>query len=115
MFLKLTTVCALMAVAATPALAQYTGPAARKAPVSVSEVLKSGIDDQDVRLQGRIVRQVGNEKYIFADATGEIRVEIDDALFVSALDDKATVIITGEIEKDFMESPEIDVETLRRP
>lgn len=95
--------------------AQYTGPAAQKPLNTVSAVLESGVDDQKVQLKGRVIRQVGNEKYIFADSTGEIRVDIDDKLFVKPIDDKASVTIFGEVEKDFMQSPEIDVESLVLP
>ena len=70
-------------------------------------------DDQTVQLQGSIIEQVGDETYIFADDTGEIRVEIDDDLFRNQpITPDMTVAISGEVEKDFMRSPEIDVEEL---
>ncbi|MFT4091067.1 MAG: NirD/YgiW/YdeI family stress tolerance protein [Asticcacaulis sp.] len=95
--------------------AQYTGPSGHKGPKSVAEVLKNPVDDQYVQLKGQLLRQVGNEKYIFSDGTGEIRVEIDNKLLTGPIDDKTTVIIRGEVEKEFLESPEIDVESVTRP
>lgn len=95
--------------------AQYTGPSGHKGPKSVADVLKNPVDDQYVQLKGQLIRQVGNEKYIFTDGTGEIRVDIDNKLLTGPIDDKTTVIIRGEVEKDFLESPEIDVDSVTRP
>lgn len=106
--------CALV----LPALAQYAGPSkARSAAppnyASVAEVLKNPVDDAPVTLQGKLLRQVGKEKYIFSDGTGEIRVDIDAELFAGRrIDENTTVRLRGEVEKDFLQSPEIDVDEL---
>ena len=103
---------------AVTALAQYSGPSDRKASAtaryaSVAEVLKNPVDDVMVTFEGRLVREVGKEKYLFSDGTGEIRVEIDNDVFPKgAVDDKTRVRIHGEVEKDFMQSPEIDVKRI---
>jgi len=99
---------------ATPAAAQYTGPRAIDA-ASVAELLRSGRDDQPVVLRGRLLKKVSSDKYEFSDGTGTIRVEIDAKRFPAGpIDDKTLVEIEGELEKDFMTSPEIDVDVLRR-
>ena len=96
-----------------PAYAQYTGPSARTQPRNVAEVLKNPIDDQDVVLRGHIMRQVGKEKYMFSDGSGEIRVEIDARKFPpQPVNEKTLVEIRGEVEKDFMQAPEIDVDAI---
>lgn len=98
----------------SPAMAQYTGPSDQKTASSVAEILKKPVDDQKVVLTGVIVRKVSNEKYIFSDGTAEIRVEIDDKIFPpQKIDQNTRVEIHGEVEKDFLESPEIDVDVLR--
>lgn len=98
---------------ASGASAQYVGPSSQTAPRSVAEILKNPVDDQAVVLRGFILRQVGNEKYIFSDGTAEIRVDIDNKLFpLEKIDDKVKVELRGEVEKDFMETPEIDVDVL---
>jgi uncharacterized protein (TIGR00156 family) len=57
---------------------------------------------------------VGREKYLFRDSTGEIRIEIDhDVMPNEPFDDKTKVEITGEVEKDFLKSTEIDVKSIR--
>ncbi|RYF01478.1 MAG: NirD/YgiW/YdeI family stress tolerance protein [Comamonadaceae bacterium] len=98
---------------AAPALAQYTGPSATPAYRNVGEVLKNPVDDAKVAFTGHLLRKVSNDKYIFSDGTGEIRVDIDDKHFPpTPIDEKTKVQIRGEVEKDFLESPEIDVESL---
>lgn len=112
-FLALLLGGAMFVTASSQALAQYTGPGAQPEVLTVSKVLEAPTDDKDVTLKGKLIKKVGNEKYIFADSTGEIRVDIDAEDFPNvAVDEKTELMIVGEIEKDFMESPEIDVDTL---
>jgi uncharacterized protein (TIGR00156 family) len=107
--------------AAASVHAQYQGPgstpakAAQQAPMkTVADVLKNGKDDQMVTLTGNVVKQVGREKFLFRDASGEIRIEIDDeAMPTQPFDDKTKVEITGEVEKDFLRSLEIDVKSVK--
>ncbi len=93
--------------------AQYVGPSTQKTPLTVAEVLKNPVDDQQVVLRGHLIKKVGNEKYLFSDGTGEIRVEIEAEDFpVQKIDDKTLIVIRGEVESDFLKSPEIDVDTI---
>lgn len=91
--------------------AQYTGPSSNQI-TTVAEALKNAKDNSYLQLQGKILKKVGNEKYIFADKSGEIRVEIDNKVFSVPVDEKTTVEIRGEFEKDFLQSPEIDVDSI---
>ena len=109
--LKVSAAIGIIGAVTAPASAQYTGPSSSNMN-TVSDVLADPRDDAYVQLQGTINEQVGEEKYIFADATGEIRVEIDNDRFTSPVTENSVVEIRGEVEKDFMESPEIDVESL---
>ncbi|MCC7703938.1 NirD/YgiW/YdeI family stress tolerance protein [Janthinobacterium sp. GW460P] len=108
---SLAAACVLLAGSAH---AQYVGPTAGPAaPGNVAAILKHPVDDQAVVLRGHLLRKVGNEKYTFSDGTAEIRVDIDDKVFMNRkIDAKTRVEIRGEVEKDFMESPEIDVDVL---
>lgn len=115
MTFKMTALTAALLVSATPAaFAQYSGPGSEaKVDSTVEQVLKKPIDDKHVTLKGKLTKKVGNEKYLFNDGTGEIRVDIDAEDFPQVkLDDKTEIQITGEIEKDFLESPEIDVDAV---
>ena len=77
--------------------------------ISIKDALKLK-DDSVVTLQGNIIKSLGDEKYTFKDATGEIIVDIDNdkwnGLTVQPND---VVIINGELEKDFMEYTKVDV------
>lgn len=95
------------------ARAQYTGPSAAPELRQVAAALKEGRDNQRVRLQGVLVRHLRADKYLFSDGSGEIRVEIEHGLFPRVpVDAQTRVEIVGEVEKDFLESPEIDVERI---
>lgn len=97
-----------------PAHAQYSGPNAQTTLDTVAAVLKKPVDDQAVVLRGYLTRQVAKEKYLFSDGTGEIRVDIDDKYLRGVqINDKTKVELHGEVEKDFLESPEIDVDIVR--
>ncbi|KAB0325620.1 NirD/YgiW/YdeI family stress tolerance protein [Janthinobacterium sp. PLB04] len=111
LIVSLAAACALLAGGAQ---AQYVGPTTGPAaPGNVAAILKNPVDDQAVVLRGHLLRKVGNEKYTFSDGTAEIRVDIDDKVFMNRkIDAKTRVEIRGEVEKDFMESPEIDVDVL---
>ncbi len=66
-----------------------------------------------VELEGFIVKQVGKEKFIFTDGQSEIRVEIDQKYMpADRFDERTRLRIRGEVEKDFLESPEIDVDSV---
>ena len=71
-------------------------------------------DDTPVILQGRIIRALGNRKYLFGDNTGTIVIEIDRdkwrGLSVGADD---MVEISGEVDRD-RNRVEIEVDRIRR-
>jgi uncharacterized protein (TIGR00156 family) len=93
--------------------AQYVGPSTMPTYRSVADVLKNPVDDVPVVLEGYIIKQVGKEKHIFSDGTAEIRIDIDQKHFpATPINEKMKVQIRGEVEKDYLQSPEIDVEGL---
>ena len=96
-----------------PAQAQFSGPGAQETPTTVQAVLDDPKDDQMVTLRGRILEQVAHEKYAFTDNTSQIRIEIDGDVFPpQQITPDMMIEIYGEVEKDFMQDPEIDVERL---
>jgi uncharacterized protein (TIGR00156 family) len=96
---------------ATTSVAQFVGPGASNAPTTVQSILDNPQDDQTVTLRGILLEKVGHEKYAFSDDTGQIRIEIDDDVFPpQRITPDMTIEIYGEIEKDFLRSPEVDVE-----
>lgn len=78
---------------------------------TVAEALKMS-DDTAVILEGKIEKSLGKENYLFSDSTGSVTIEIDNedwhGLTVTPSD---TVIIKGEVEKEFLQT-EIDVDSI---
>lgn len=107
-------IAAVLGLAATAALAEYTGPSAVPA-MTVKQLLETGVDDQYATLQGRLVSHEGGKHYTFADDTGQLRVEISPKRLPAGqpLDAKTRVEITGEFDKDFGEPPELEVEQIK--
>lgn len=97
------------------ASAQYVGPGGAggmaRTPFTITDVLASPVDGQNVQLRGRLLQKLNRNKYLFSDGKSQIRVEIDDDKFPKQpIDDRTDIQIMGEVEKDFMETPEIDVD-----
>ena len=90
----------------------FVGPSVHdRATISVAEAIKLR-DDARVVLEGKIVKDLGDEKYLFQDATGEIIVEIDDEDFNGRTITPENVIeIKGEVDKGLIEPIEIDVDS----
>lgn len=90
--------------------AQYVGPGTSRPPGTLTDLLKAPIDGQGVQLRGRLLQQLNRDKYLFSDGRSQIRVQIASEIFPKqAIDDKTEIDIFGTVEKDFMETPEIDV------
>lgn len=89
----------------------YTGPSA--AAMTVAEAKKLS-DDTPVVLVGKIEKSLGGEKYLFTDNTGSVTVEIDnDDWRGLTVNDKDTVEIRGEVDKEFMNF-EISVDSVSK-
>lgn len=94
------------------AYAQYAGPGS-SVNSDLGKILANPVDDEQVKLTGYLIRKVSSDKYIFSDGKHQIRVEIDKDVFPSQpFDEKTLIEIEGEVEKDFLESVEIDVERI---
>ena len=92
------------------ALAQYVGPGTMRNPTSLTEVIQSPVDGQSVQLRGKLLQKLNHNKYLFSDGKSQIRVQINSENFPKqAIDDRTEIEIVGQVEKDFMDTPEIDV------
>ncbi len=91
----------------------FTGPGSTPNLVTVVEAGKLR-DDTRVLLQGSIIRALGDEMYIFKDATGEIMVEIDREVWRGlSVSETDTVEIRGEVEQEWART-EIDVKSIKK-
>lgn len=68
------------------------------APKNVRDVLQYGYDDQRVVLQGRLTQYLGHDRYVFADETGQIRVELDDDRDWSHIAKDQLIRIYGKVD-----------------
>lgn len=89
----------------------YTGQA--QALITVEQA-KQMPDDAWVTLQGNIIKQIGDEDYVFQDSTGQINVEIDQKYW-RGITIKPTdlVQITGEVETHRFKPVDIDVKNIQ--
>ena len=94
-------------------LGGFTGPSA-VAPTTVAEALQKA-DNTAVELTGKIEKSLGDEKYQFSDESGKTVVEIDNEDFRGvSVNENDTVKLRGEVDKEFMEAPTIDVDTVEK-
>ncbi|WGE81696.1 YgiW/YdeI family stress tolerance OB fold protein [Actinobacillus equuli subsp. haemolyticus] len=103
----------LLAACSQPTSQNQTFGANTASIVTVAQA-KSLHDDSRVTLEGKILRQVDNDEYIFADSTGDIKIEIDDhvwnGLNVTPSD---KIRIQGKLDKETFNSS-IDVYTVEK-
>lgn len=82
--------------------------------MTVEQVRAAG-DNAPVIMQGYLLRQNGENSYVFQDTTGTINVEIDaedwGGLTVSPTD---MVEVWGEVDKNGMSMVEVDVSAIKK-
>ncbi len=89
----------------------FDGPSLKVSTVQMAKTMR---DNTPVVLEGYIEKSIGDEKYMFKDATGTIVVEIDDDKWRGiTVTPKDKIEISGEVEKDWA-SVEIDVKSLKK-
>ncbi|WP_233964898.1 YgiW/YdeI family stress tolerance OB fold protein [Pectobacterium versatile] len=98
----------------TPAVGTHKGGFIdQQSSLTTVDKAKDLRDDSWVTLSGNIEKRIGDENYLFRDATGTMEVEIDhkrwNGQMVSPTD---KVEIQGELDKDF-NSVELDVKQIR--
>lgn len=103
----------LLAACSQPVSQNQTFGANANSNVTVAQA-KSLADDSRVTLEGSIVRQIRGDKYIFADSTGEIEVEIEHYVWNGlTVGPKDKVRIQGELDRDTF-SADIDVKMIEK-
>ncbi len=98
-----------MAAGLTAPAGGFQGPGLKSS--TVAEALTYS-DDTPVVLVGQIERGLGDEKYLFKDASGSVTVDIDHEDWRGqTVTPQDTVVIEGEVDKDFFKT-EIDVDKI---
>ncbi|HEX6983498.1 MAG TPA: NirD/YgiW/YdeI family stress tolerance protein [Balneolaceae bacterium] len=97
----------LLFAVSTVSKAQFTGSGE---VMTVQQVKDQQNDGSFVTLEGFIVKNLGDEHYLFQDETGEIQVEIDDEVWQGQeVNPDTKVQIQGEVDED-LTSVTIEVE-----
>lgn len=97
-----------------PVTGGFSGPVSGAQADTVAKALTLG-DDAPVVLTGNIVSQVAGkkDKFIFKDATGEVRMEIDRKVFAGqSVTPENTVRIIGKVDKDLGKDVKIEAKSL---
>lgn len=82
------------------------------APSTVAQALEMS-DETAVVLVGSIEKSLGNEKYLFKDATGTVTIEVDNEDWKGInVAPKDVIEIKGEIDKEMMKDVKIDVDVV---
>ena len=91
----------------------YTGPSDVKT-VSVAEALKLS-DNSAVELAGKLEKSLGDEKYLFRDESGTVKVDIDNEDFRGVtVNENDVVRLRGEVDKELLEETTIDVDMVEK-
>lgn len=98
--------------------AQFQGPG--KPGITSVSAAQEAVDDAWVTLSGTILRQVGEERYLFQDATGTMIVEIDHEDWRNVPVNPETILrVSGEIDREWgtteIEVKQIETENVSSP
>ena len=110
--LKIFALSALCLGLATPAQAIFVGPSsAESCTVAQAKEMR---DESPVMLIGFIENHLGGEDYMFKDATGSIKVEIDQDVWQGInVTPSDKVEIKGEVDTHMYKPTDIEVESIR--
>lgn len=90
----------------------YTGPAMNVTTVAENLENIGSFSEANVVLEGQLIHQISADKYMFADATGQVIVELDDDIKLPvAIDNNTKLRIFGEFEGG--STPEVEVESIK--
>ncbi|MCL1043031.1 NirD/YgiW/YdeI family stress tolerance protein [Shewanella marisflavi] len=108
---KLTGTLILSAVLTLPAFAASNSLKATGVIQQAADA-KTAKDDTQVELTGKLIKSLGGEKYLFRDASGEVEVAIDNALWrdIEITSDN-TVTLRGEVDDEWR-GLEIEIDSM---
>ena len=90
----------------------YTGPAINVTTVAENLESIGRFSEANVVLEGQLIHQISADKYMFADATGQVIVELDDDIQLPvAIDNTTKLRLFGEFEGGA--TPEVEVDNIK--
>lgn len=94
------------------AMAAYTGPQEQNL-ASVAQ-LKDAADDSWVTLEGKLVKHLGGETYLFRDTSGEVEVEVDEDVWRGVeVGPDDLIRVRGEVDHSWNKI-EVEIEKLEK-
>lgn len=101
----------LSCVLTLPAFAAYNG-SGLSSDVKTAADASTAKDDTPVELTGHLVKSLGADKYLFRDNSGDIEVEIDNALWRDIeVSSDTTVTLKGEVDDEW-QGIEIEIDSI---
>ena len=86
----------------------------KSSKMSVREALNAK-DDSRAVLQGKIVREIKHEKYLFSDGQNNIIADIDDDVWLGlTITPNDLIEIEGYIDNDVFERTEVEVKRIKK-
>jgi uncharacterized protein (TIGR00156 family) len=91
----------LTALLGSSSFAAFEGPGS-SIPATTVKAAKQLHDDTSVILVGYLIKQTGEDHYLFKDSTGTITVEIDDTHFHGRkITPQTKIKLYGEVDKEY--------------
>lgn len=105
----------------TTAMAGFNGNASQggfnngtPAPTTVAAALKAK-DNTLVSLTGHITRQIDDDEFYFKDATGEIKIDVEDHAWNGQnITPNDTITIQGKVDADSWGKSDIEVYSIQK-
>ncbi|WGE90300.1 NirD/YgiW/YdeI family stress tolerance protein [Actinobacillus genomosp. 1] len=111
-FLTLTTLLTVSTTALAGFNAGNTEPV--KAVNTIAQA-KKATENTPVTLTGNITRQIDNDEFFFKDATGEIKIDVEDHAWQNQnVTPKDKITIYGKVDKDAQGPASIDVDRIQK-
>ncbi|KAF0813773.1 hypothetical protein IGB42_01452 [Andreprevotia sp. IGB-42] len=94
------------------AAAAYVGPGGAKTATLTAVEAAKAADDTAVALEGRIIRKIDKDHYEFQDASGTIRIEVDQKNWPAGdIGPDTRVRLTGEVDQGWR-GVDVDVDVV---
>ncbi|MCL1076181.1 NirD/YgiW/YdeI family stress tolerance protein [Shewanella dokdonensis] len=94
-------------------LLMMAAPAVADAAVTSAHAAQGAKLDTQVALHGYLIKALGDQHYLFRDHSGELKVEIDNALWRNvAIKADTPLLLTGKVGNTRF-GPEVEIEHLQ--
>ncbi|MFT5234699.1 MAG: hypothetical protein ACI90A_000060 [Shewanella sp.] len=101
----------LSCVLTMPAFAAYNGPGVETL-VNNAKDASHAKNGTPVQLTGYLVKSLGDENYLFRDSTGDVEVEIDNALWRNIeVNSESKITLKGQVDDEW-QGIEIEIDSL---